>query len=129
MATKDEEVMTVPDAPGFLPAAEQKKWQATYSAAFKRAQSEMPDHAHQWRGIAEREANRMLRAPEPKSYEEAMAMPAHLCSLPRIPEDAHPVTGKPKLTDTREVVDGKLRLVTIDGRKHEFAAPEKKSGK
>jgi len=99
--------ITIPAAPALLPPKEAKAWQRAYEEGYKRSQvdnNDAPDSVH--RQTALREANRMLRVPEPKSYEEAMALP-----------DWQVVK--------REVEGAALKLVTSDGRKYVFPAPKK----
>jgi hypothetical protein len=99
----------IPEAPGGLPAAVQKKWKATYESAFREAQDDYPEDIITQKQTALREANKTLRFADPKTYDEAMALESWHVVL-RAPSD-----------------DGKtLRVVTRHGKKFTFPIPEKK---
>jgi hypothetical protein len=101
-----EEIKT-PTAPKTLPPKLQSEWRKKYVEAFKQAQTDHPDNPVLQEQFALREANRMLRSPEVKSYEDAAALPDH-----------HVISRKEE--------DGKLKVVTADGKKHVFDSPKGK---
>ena len=101
MATEE---INIPEAPKCLPAKQQDEWKKSYEKAFRQALRDYPENDTQQRQFAMREANRLLSVPEPKSHEEASALPAHQVML-------------------REEVEGELRIVTTDGKKYAFPVP------
>jgi hypothetical protein len=108
------EETTIPNAPKHLPAALKAEWKKSYAVALKKAQADIPDSAMAQAQYALREANRLLQVPEIKNYKAAMELPPH-----------HIVK--------REVVKGEegheLQLVTSDGKKYKFPAPEPEAAK
>jgi hypothetical protein len=98
----------VPKAPAILPASLQKKWTETFTAALKQAQGDHPDDVPAQTASALREANRMLRVPEPESYEDAKRLAEWQVLL-------------------RRESEGQLKITTIDGRKYAFEIPSAKS--
>lgn len=105
--TKERKV-NIPDPPALLPPAEKKKWRDTYLAALKEAENDFPEDKIQQRQVALKEANRLLRVPDPTDYKSAMAIPDHLVHKREI---------DPK--------KGEIALVTIHGKKFRFPAPKK----
>jgi len=101
-----KDAVKIPEAPAGIPASVAKKWKETYVAALAEATNDFPNDAIQQKQTALREANRLLRVPEPRSHKDAMALEGwHV---------AH-----------REEKDGHLRVVTIDGKKFRFPVPGK----
>jgi hypothetical protein len=99
------EEINIPEAPQCLPKKERAEWAELYAKAFRQAQRNFPEDEAAQRQAALREANRMLQVPEPKSHEEALALPAHQVLL-------------------SEVVDGELRIVTTDAKRYKFPVPD-----
>ncbi|HZU33719.1 MAG TPA: hypothetical protein VFB79_21575 [Candidatus Angelobacter sp.] len=102
-----EDKVQVPAAHAVLPEKLQKKWQKTWLDAYNASSREENLDEAGRQQFATKEANRLLRVPAPKSHEEAMDL-----------EDwqiAH-----------KSEKGGKLRIVTIDGKKHTFDMPTKK---
>jgi hypothetical protein len=102
------EKIQVPDAPSMLPAKQKKEWVARYEEAFLEAKEDGSKGDGDCRQFALREANRMLRVPVLKSVDDVKKLePFHV----------HHQVEK----------NGKLIIVTIDGKKYSFDAPEKKA--
>jgi hypothetical protein len=102
----EKDVVKIPDAPAGIPPAVAKKWKEVYSQALIEAANDCPNDAIQQKQAALREANRLLRVPEPKSHADAVAL-----------ADWHVMH--------REEKDGHLRVVTIEGKKFKFPVPKK----
>jgi len=111
------EEITTPMPPKRLPAKEQAAWKKKYVEAFRQAQADNPDNEPQQRQYALREANRMLKVPEPDSYADAMALPEHQLAVMQ--------DEKGKSVPARYEKEGKLKVVTSDGKKYSFDVPEK----
>ena len=96
----------VPRPPQHLPAEEQARWSKTYEAAHRDAETDHPGDAIAHKQHAMREANRLLRVPVLKSYEDAMSLKDWQVVL-------------------RKEQGGKLKVVTADGKGYVFdvAAP------
>jgi hypothetical protein len=101
-----EPKLVIPEASKLMPPAMQKKWKATYAEAFEEAKASGQGAESDWHQAARCEANRLLKVPVPKTYEDAMALPDWQCVL-------------------RKTEGGVLKLVTIDGRKYTFDVPKK----
>jgi hypothetical protein len=100
------EKIQAPEAP-ILPGFSDEKraeWQQSWIDAFSQAQVDHPGDETTQRAVATREANRILRVKEPKTYDDAM-----------------------KLKDWQIVKrveeGGNLKVVTIDGKKYVFSLP------
>ncbi len=102
-----EATIAVPEPPPVagLPENVKKQWKETYLAAYKQAQIDQSTESNMWPQTATREANRILRVPELTGYEQAKALPAW--------QIVH-----------RDERDGRLRVVTSDGRKYLFDVPK-----
>lgn len=95
----------VPPYPG-LPEAIKKKWRQTYEQTFLQARHEKPNEGHLWAQSALIEANRLFRVPKLEDHADALDL-----------EDWQVIL--------REERDGRLNIVTIDGRKYSFAIPRR----
>jgi hypothetical protein len=109
------EEIKIPAAPRTLPPKLQSDWRKKYVGAYKQSQADYPDNPVLQEQFALREANLMLRSPELKSYQDAVDLQEH--QLARTHE------GKPARQETE---DGKLKVVTADGKKYSFDVPAKK---
>src|SRR6266478_7554890 len=95
--------VTVPDFPvmvgalGEVPEGVRKAWRETYVRAHKQSQLDSPNEPSVHAQRARRAANALLDVRKPASYEEAMELPAWQVVK-------------------RQVKEGNLVLVTIDGR-------------
>jgi hypothetical protein len=96
--------INVPKPPTVLPPELQKKWRTVYEERFEdEKKKEVSDqHAHQEARV---EANRLLRVKAPTTYEEAKAMPSWQIHGELVEHD------------------GKLRGVTVDGKKFVIPIP------
>ncbi|HWR37017.1 MAG TPA: hypothetical protein VN622_14235 [Clostridia bacterium] len=106
----------VPAAPHFLPKSQRSNWTKTYAQAFKQAQTDFPDDLSAQRAAALREANRMLRVPEPESYEAAMKLESWQVLKRDVVAIDNDASEFPKGSEV-------LKLVTADGKKFTFAVP------
>jgi hypothetical protein len=108
---EEKEKVNVPAAPSYLPEAVAKQWSKTYETAYLQAKADNSEGSEiDFTQTALREANRLLRVPVLKSYADAMKA-----------EEWHFIK--------REVgKDGKLHVVTADGKKHKFDVPAGKKG-
>lgn len=99
-----EKELTIPAAPALLPPGLQKKWAEDYARAYAEAKLDdsLDEASKKQRALTE--ANRVLRVAAPASYAEAK-----------------------RLADwqviRREEAGGKLKGVTIDGKKFSFDVP------
>ncbi len=109
--------ITTPMPPSRLPEKEKALWKKKYIEAFRQAKADNPDNDSEQQQFARREANRMLKPPEPSSYAEAMALPEHQLAI------MHDEKGKPG--PARYEKEGQLKVVTSDGKKYSFDVPEK----
>jgi hypothetical protein len=99
---ENESKVQVPTAPAILPADLQSKWAKDYREAYERHAEENVDLSEgEHHGHAAREANRVLRVPAPKSISDVEKLP------------------KWQILARREK-NGKLSIVTADGKKYEF---------
>lgn len=96
-------VNRAPAAPKVLPPELQKKWTDTHNSAFAEAQETHPNDTPAQHAAAHREANRMLRVPEPKSASDIKALASW--------QVVH-----------RGEREGNVFCVTIDGKKFSFPA-------
>jgi hypothetical protein len=103
MDTKEEAVQ-VPQAPAILPPAEAKKWKETYASALKQAQADHPDDVPSQLKEALREANRILRVPEPKTAADVEKLAPWQVLKKSVGEG------------------GVIRVITCDGKKYEVSA-------
>ena len=97
-----ETKVAVPAAPSVLPEEVAKKWAAEYEEAYKEAARDENNNESACQGYALRQANRHLRVAEPKSLGDL----------------------KPWQIYSKKEKDGKVTVVTIDGRKYRFDAPK-----
>jgi len=100
---RNEYIIEKPTFPAGFPKEKQDAWHKTYAEALEEAKSESPESTlhHQ---KARTEANRHMRVPTPKSYQEAKRMEKWMVLK-------------------SEERDGELKVVTIDGKKHIFEIP------
>jgi hypothetical protein len=84
-----------------FPTQSRNQWTAAYKKALQQAAAEFPENESAQRGIATKEANRLLAVAPPQSAKDIDAL-----------EDWQVLT--------RGVKDGKAFAVTIDGRKYSF---------
>jgi hypothetical protein len=96
-----EDKVQVPQAPAILPAAEAKKWKETYASALKQAQADHPDDVPSQLKEALREANRILRVPEPKTAADVEKLAPWQVLKKSVGEG------------------GVVRVITCDGKKYE----------
>lgn len=89
--------------PPNFPEKGKAQWRDTYSAALEQARVDSPDETTH-RQIARREANRIFRVGEVRSYAQAKSL-----------DDWK--------TISREEKGGSLHIVTIEGRKFSFLVP------
>lgn len=102
----EQKKINVPEPHGLLPEALKKKWKAAYSGAYQEVSGDNSiDESHRVQA-ALKEANRVLRVPQPEGYDDAMAL-----------EDWQLMS--------RIEAAGEVRGVTIDGKKFRFKAPAK----
>lgn len=115
-------IIEKPNFPEHFPEERKAQWHKTFTDALEQAKVDSPEGAflHQ---TARREANRLLRVPVPKSYADAMKM-ERWQYLDRKTIGADRVTA---LGYEPQGPGEHLALVTIDGKKHFFAAPESRS--
>src|SRR5947209_20118110 len=104
----EKETVLVPEAHPVLPERLQKRWQKTWLEAYNAAKNEENLDEAGRQQLANKEANRLLRVTAPKTHEDALAL-----------EDwqVHRKVEK----------NGKLHIVTIDGRKYSFDVPKAKT--
>ena len=96
----------IPDAPTLLGFSEKRRaeWKQSWVDAFTQAQVDHPGDETTQRAVATREANRIFRVKEPKTYEEAMRLEDWQI-VKRVEEGAN------------------LKVVTIDGKKYLLPIP------
>src|SRR5260370_42235712 len=103
--TPAEYVIEKPIFPEGFPKEKQDAWHKTYADTVEEGKAESPESTlhHQKARV---EANRHLRVPTPKSYQDAKRLEKWmvLASVER---------------------EGEVRVVTIDGKKHAFAIQTK----
>jgi hypothetical protein len=97
------EAPAAPNLTGF-PEKLRERWQDNYAEALRQAQVDHPGDDIQQRAVATREANRVFRVPELKSYRAAM--------------DLEPWQVLHRKEDATQ-----LKVVTIDGKKYSFPVP------
>lgn len=98
------ETIEIPNPPAILPSTLQKKWREDYAAAFRQAELDQSMDLAGRKQYALREANRLLRVPEPTNYSEARAL-ADWQVIERFERQ------------------GELRGVMIDSKKFRFPVP------
>lgn len=114
-----EHIVEKPNFPEHFPEERKQLWHKTFAEALEQAKVDSPEGSFQHQ-TARREANRLLRVPVPKSYAEAMKM-ERWQYLERKTLGADRVTA---LGYETQGPGDHLVVVTIDGKKHFFAAPE-----
>lgn len=115
-----DQLVNVPDAPALLPQDLRKKWQDEYVTGYKEAAADSSRGEGERAQHALREANRVLRVTAPGNLDEAKALPEWQVS--------HREEVEVTRMQGREAVKKKvLKVVTIDGKKYEFAVPKSAS--
>ena len=106
----EKEVITIPQPPSGLPKDVEFKWKQAYVLAFKDSQASDPENPGAWSQPATREANKVLRVPEPQSFGDAMNL-ADWMVMHR---------------EQKKTKDGVvLNVVTRHGKKFSFPVPAK----
>jgi hypothetical protein len=101
---EEKQTITIPEAPALLPSSVKAEWRRAYASESQRLAGDDSLSDSDRRQGALREANRLLRVPEVESYQEAQRLAEW--------QVVH-----------REVRDGQLKVVTIDGHKYSFPVP------
>lgn len=106
----EKQVITIPDPPAGLPKAVENKWKQAYAVGFKEAQASDQESPAAWGQPALREANKVLRVPDPEDFDDAMEL-ADWMVLHR---------------EQKKTKDGVvLNVVTRHGKKFRFPVPAK----
>lgn len=103
------EKTNVPAVPHFegMPRDFASRWETAFVKALRQAEINHPGDETEQRAVATREANRLFAVEEPETYEQAVAL-------------------EPWKVLQRRESEGKLKLVTIEGKKYSFAIPARK---
>lgn len=131
----EEKKYKVPDPPEHVgaladvPEDVQAKWKKAYAEAYESAGGTEGVDESTAKALGLREANRLIRVKEPKSYEDAVAVPDwQVMKREELSYKDLPVHAQREVKSAGGSKSGTyLRLYTTDGKEHFFAVPPQKA--